>query len=190
MPTPRTTTRPGNIDHSAHVHPDTSHWKGKCRKQMLAGDGPIRLRGTQVERYNALINNGVSETAAWNDAWQWDIGAVTGSRTTVLDEAANVGAMMMRKEAEASTALDKGDGQTFAVEAEPGLPEGYTLVPVERPAVIVRLGIIQELDAMLADLDPILDGFATTKSAVIRFDKDGQELAAVWDGEAWAVEVR
>lgn len=151
----RTTSRPGNIDHSAHLHPDTSHWKQQCRKSILAGNGPIREPGS--------------------------------SGMVAISEA------LLRKEAEASTRLD---GETHAVDATPDvfgegeLPPGYALVPVERPAVIVRLGIIQELDAMLADLDPILDGFAVTKSAVIRFDKDGQELAAVWNGEAWAVEVR
>lgn len=101
-----------------------------------------------------------------------DEGFVPGERGAMLSSA-------LRREAEASVALDKGEVGTYSV--------GPVISP--KP-VMLRMGQIAEVQAMIDRIDAAVDGYALTKSVLVRFAVDDLDVAVIWDGNEWAVEVR
>lgn len=77
---------------------------------------------------------------------------------------------------------------TYSVEAGHDEPKPVTPPIVTKP-FFMPMDQIVDLDEMLGRLNEVLDGYAVTTSAVIRFDKDGLDLAVIWNGEAWGVQV-
>ena len=170
------------LNHAEHKHPQTKNDRATCLRYFKKHGVPW---------------DGVADTTADPVTRGQKAAATRARRKKQEEQAAGVDALLaatVRNEAEASTALDKGDGGTYSLPGEVTVGEPVAPSSIRDEYGRFTKATLKKWDTLLDHLEGAQNyikhnGIELT-SAALTTEVGGQVFTAIFDGDEWTLEAR